>query len=388
MSQGHRRLGMLLLQSVLIQTTAFLIRPTSAYQAVELDMPTAALGAVGSSFAIVPLILAVPVGRWVDRLGARRLHVAGSTLVVFAAVALLLAPASAATLILANGLLGAGHLACIVAQQATVANSYTSSRLDSAFGYYTFAASLGQALGPTLIILFGGRGVTPETGPIYLAAFALSLGLLATTPSLPGIARGPATKSAEDASQQSVRDLLRVPGLTRAIATSAMVLAAIDLSVIYLPALGTELGLSSAFVGALLTVRALFSMLSRLVLGHASRLLGRTRLLTGSIVVSSLTMLLVPVPMPTWLLFPVVAVLGLGLGVGQPLTMSWVTQQAPAGRRGQALALRLAGNRTGQLVIPATLGLAASSTGASAAFLATALALGSTRALLRKVRLD
>ncbi|MFT4261891.1 MAG: MFS transporter [Nocardioides sp.] len=386
-----RLLGLLLLQSALIQAVAFVVRPTTSYEALALGLPNAALGAVGATFAVVPLLLAVPVGGWVDRVGERRLHLAGALLVVVSCVLLVLAPTSAGALILANGALGAGHLGCIVSQQTSVANSFTSVRLDSAFGYYTFAASLGQAAGPALIAVMGGGAVDPTTRPIFLAALILSGTLLGSTFAMPGVGRSEGdadSDGAPPAPRQRAVELLRVPGLTKAITTSAIVLAAVDLTVVYLPALGTERGMSSSLVGALLTVRALFSMASRVVLGPSARRLGRGRLLALSLVLSTVGMAALPVPMPVWLMVIVVAVLGLGLGVGQPLTMSWVTQQAPAGRRGQALSLRLAGNRLGQILLPSALGIAAAGTGAAGALVATAALLGSTLGIARSVRLD
>ena len=92
--------------------------------------------------------------------------------------------------------------------------------------------------------------------------------------------------------------------------------------------------------------------------------------------------------MPVWLLFVVMAALGLGLGIGQPLTMSWLSAQAPDGQRGRALALRLAGNRAGQVVLPSAIGGVAAGLGAAGVFLASALAVGGTLMLVRGVRLD
>src|SRR5205085_6019863 len=106
------------------------------------------------------------------------------------------------------------------------------------------------------------------------------------------------------------------------------------------PALGAERGLTAATVGLMLTVRAVFSMVSRLGLGSVSRKLGRMKLLILSLAISTVALGVAAIPMPEVLLFAVMAFLGLGLGIGQPLTMSWLSAQAPEGQRGRALALR------------------------------------------------
>jgi hypothetical protein len=67
----------------------------------------------------------------------------------------------AAGLVLGSVVLGTGHLLSVVGQQAAVANTAVPGRFDTAFGYYTFAASLGQAIGPALITLLGGDAGLP-----------------------------------------------------------------------------------------------------------------------------------------------------------------------------------------------------------------------------------
>jgi hypothetical protein len=51
--------------------------------------------------------------------------------------------------------------------------------------------------------------------------------------------------------------------------------------------------------------------------------------------------------------------------------MSWVAQTAPAGLRATALAVRITGNRLGQVAVPAAVGSVASSAGVGGVLLAT-----------------
>lgn len=385
---GRRSATALLVHSALIQAVTFLVRPAATYRALELDVPDFALGLLAASYAVFPLLLAVPTGGLVDRLGERRLMAFGSAVVLACSAFLLLWCSSIAALVIGTALLGAGQLACVVGQQAVVANNAASSRLDSAFGYLTFAASLGQALGPLAISLVGGASVQPDTQMIFLLSVCMSLALFLDTFLVS--ARVSSSKKAvgQTVSTGGAISLLKTPGVARALATSATVLAVVDLTMVYLPALGTDRGLTAATVGAMLTVRAVFSMISRLLLGRVSRRIGRMRLLVVSLALSTVALAVAAIPMPAWLLFVVMAVLGLGLGIGQPLTMSWLSSQAPAGQRGRALALRLAGNRVGQVVLPSAIGVVAAGLGAAGVFLASAVVVGGTMVLLRGVELD
>ncbi|MDE8588156.1 MFS transporter [Arthrobacter sp. NQ4] len=384
---GRRTSTALLVHSALIQAVTFLVRPAATYRALELDVPGFALGLLAASYAVFPLLLAVPTGGLVDRLGERRLMAIGSAVVLSCSAFLLLWGSSIVALVIGTALLGAGQLACVVGQQAVVANNAASSRMDSAFGYLTFAASLGQALGPLAISLVGGASIRPDTQAIFLLSVVMSLVLFATTFVVPAhVSAG--KRQAVSAGTGSAVSLLKSPGVARALATSATVLAVVDLTMVYLPALGADRGLTAATVGAMLTVRAVFSMVSRLLLGRVSRRIGRMRLLVVSLALSTAALAAAAIPMPAWLLFGVMAVLGLGLGIGQPLTMSWLSAQAPAGQRGRALALRLAGNRVGQVVLPSAIGVVAAGLGAGGVFLASAVVVGGTLLLLRGVQLD
>src|SRR3712207_7633358 len=83
---GRRLLGLLRAHSALTQVVTFVLRPTTAYRAIELDVPTAWLGALTASFAVVPLLLAVPSGQATDRFGERRVMLAGGVLLLLSAV--------------------------------------------------------------------------------------------------------------------------------------------------------------------------------------------------------------------------------------------------------------------------------------------------------------
>jgi MFS family permease len=368
--------------TLLVQAITFVLRPTAVYRALELDVPTHWLGALGASFAVVPLVLAVPTGLAADRWGERRVMLLGGFLTLAAAACFVATARSVSGVLAASVLLGTGHLCSVVGQQSMVANRTPRTRYDSAFGHYTFAASAGQAIGPGLIVLFGGRAAIPHTQAIFEWATALGVILVAVSIVLPRVRI--ATRAAA-AAAGSVRVLLGRRGLVPALIVSCIVLSAVDISLVYLPALGTERDIASGTVGALLAVRAGASMISRLFLGRLVSALGRPLLLTGSVGMAALGMALVPIPIPLWLLFVLIAATGLGLGAGQPLTMSWLADSTPPGLRGRAMSLRLTGNRLGQVVVPTAAGVFAAGAGAAGVLWVTAAALAAAGIVSRRV---
>lgn len=371
----------LLTHSVLIQAITFLARPAASYQAIALDAPTALVGVVGAAFALVPLALAVPAGGAVDRFGSKPVLIAGSTAALLGAVSLWLFDASLVALLGGMALLGTGHLGCIIGQQAAVGERASGRALDANFGRYSFAVSIGQVIGPLVITALGGDAETPDVQPLFLSAAIGSVLLLAASPFFGSRIR---RDEALVAPRVPVLELLRMPGFLRAVSTSALVVSAIDVFTIYLPVLGAERGISAATIGVLLALRGATSMASRLLLGTFTARVGRGNTLAGSLVLSAGALAAVALPVEIIGLVVAVAVVGFALGIGQPLTMSWLVERAPAHARGRALALRLSANRIAQVSVPAAMGGLVAVAGASAVIGAMALVTAATLALVRR----
>ena len=79
------------------------------------------------------------------------------------------------------------------------------------------------------------------------------------------------------------------------------------------------------------------------------------------------------------------ALTGLGLGLCQPITLGWVAQQVRYDIRGTAMSVRLAGNRLGQTLVPLGVGSMAGVAGLAAAFVAPAVLLVASAALVARV---
>ncbi len=178
---ARRQTLLLLAHTALTQIVVFVLRPTTAYRAIELDVPAAGLGVLSASFALAPLVLALPSGQFVDRIGEKRVMLAGSAILCLAGALFIVIGDSIAGLIAASIALGTGQLCCVVGQQALIANTVGPGQHDTAFGHYTFAASLGQMLGPAMILLFGGRATIPDTSRIFVWSTLLIVLLLGCT---------------------------------------------------------------------------------------------------------------------------------------------------------------------------------------------------------------
>ena len=391
----------LLLISIAFQASVYATRPMVSYRALELGAGPVMIGVIASSYAALSLVAAVPVGRWVDRRGEARFMVAG--LALLAATSLwLLTIESLWLLTITQAFMGLGHIMTLLGSQTLVANASRGTRRDGDFAVLVVVQSLGQLIGPAAAGLLAGSALgagdkaTPGEGAqlVFACAGAAALVAMAVALSLQwrpcgsGADHGQATVGPSLPVLPAVRKVLEVRGMRVAMLASLTVLTSIDIMAAYLPLYGEANGLSVEFVGLLLAVRAGASMASRTLMPRLVRLLGRRRLLALSMIVSAVALAPLPLLERHALLVGGMLVIGFGLGLGQPLTLSWVAARAGADVRGTAIGVRLTGNRLGQVVLPSAVGLVAGAAGVTAIFPALAALLALTGGLVVWAPLD
>jgi MFS family permease len=369
----------LLYSSAITQGAIYVIRPMITYRALELDASASTIGFIAAVYALLPVLLALTFGKLVGQIGEGRFVIIGTAFIGISA-ALLLVAHSLTILAIAAALSGLAHLACMVGGQTMVALKSPPDKYEEHFGRYTFSASLGQMVGPILATLVAGStGVMPKSTS---AAFALALVLaaLAMVPVISWRNQSPTVVARKEDSGQlrAAGKLLNKPGMFAAIFTSLAVSSTGDILVVFLPLYGNENQFSALSIGIIISIRAATSMASRYFLGRLSARFTPRQLLTTSNAVSIMMCIAMAFAPNPWVLGAVVFVAGFSLGVGQPLTMTLISQLTQPDERALAVSTRLTGNRLGQFVIPAAAGLVAASAGTSAVFIGLAILLSTT----------
>jgi MFS family permease len=355
---------------VLTQAALYLARPVTSYRALALGADARAVGLITAAFALVPLVVAVPLGRASDRWRPGWL-LTGGIAVGALACALLGLATSLPGLALASAVLGLGHLALTLAGQSLIARQSGDALHDRDFGLYAAAASSGQLIGPALAgiaLSAAGRSLEDATTLGFLVAAGLMALAVPTSLGTDRLGRAGRPRDREEGRPLRAGELIGSRGVPAGMFASLAILATVDVLTAYLPVLGTQRGIPPAVIGGLLSLRAATSILSRVLIPWMVGRLGRVRLLAASAAGSALLTAALPLAVGTAALAVLLAAAGFLLGIGQPLTMSMVVQAVPEGTRGTALAIRLTGNRLGQVATPAAAGLVAGAAGVSAAF--------------------
>lgn len=343
-----------LLNSGLLQGAVYVVRPMVSYKTVDLGADALLVGLVGATFALAPLLFAIQIGRWVDRGFEGRAMVLGSALAFGTTIGLIFVE-SIPLLILAMPILGIGHLLVMTGGQTMIANRSDNKKYEKNFGLLTFYASLGHAIGPLAGGLLADRGgVNIDVDAAFM--FAVLMFIAATVVVIPLFKKSLGKDTIPSLDARSVRRVLTIKGFPSAMFVAGSITAVIDVTLIFLPLLGRELGLSATQVGILLALRAASSMLVRLVLGPTSTRLGmRVTLHYGSLI-TFVSVLMIAFVTDFWWLAVIMSISGLAMGVGQPVTMAWVSRISEPENRGLAISIRLTSNRFGQVVVPALAG--------------------------------
>jgi MFS family permease len=353
----------LLCHSFIVQCLVALLRLTVSYRIIEQDMPVVWLGLISGAFALLPVFLAVQVGRFIDRGNDARATWIGSSLVAGPAIALYFAPGNAYYLVAYALLIGVGHLFLMASHQMLCVRAGGERGRDVAFANFTVAQALGQGLAPLLLGWIGGAARLPPTELLFGISAVGALVSVAIAFTLRPISR--AAAPAKDQKAVPILDLLKTPGLPPVLFASIMTITASDLLTIYLPLMGTERHMDVAHVGGILTMRSVCSIGARIFFAQLVRIVGRQRLLVVCMAVGGLGFLLVALPLPLWGLYLAGGVLGLGIGIASSLTITAIVEVVPVQARGTAMTLRITGNRIGQVALPFLASFVAAATGAA-----------------------
>ena len=162
---------------VLVQITTGMVRITTSYRIVELNLDVIWYGIIPATFALFPIFLAVSVGRFIDRNHDAHAAMIGSGMMLAAVVGLRFAD-SPLSIMPFTALFGVGHLFLMAAHQMLCVRAAGEHNRDSVFGNFLMMTGIGQAsmpfLGSLLAASTGASGVLVVTG-LALAASGLAV---------------------------------------------------------------------------------------------------------------------------------------------------------------------------------------------------------------------
>ena len=310
------------------------------------------VGILLALFAVLPMLIAVPTGRWSDRVGVRLPMLVGSiTLACGAAIPCALT--GLWPLYVAAPLIGVAFSGFQVAAQNATGELGGPLLRSRNFGLLSLGQSVSMFVGPSVAgISIDHLGYQWAFGVLALVplvpAMVLAGGWL---PALPG-----PHPQHKELSRGSALALLGMTHLRRLFAINALFSLGWELQTIFIPIYGDSIGLSASAIGGVISAFAAATFAVRFAMPLFMRHASEHQVLAGALVIAGVAYCTLPFARSAAALTAASFGIGFGLGGGQPMVMSLLHSRAPAGRMGEAAGIRMSLMQSMAVAVPLIFG--------------------------------
>jgi len=347
-------------------------RAALALQALRLHTPAVGLGLILAPFALTATLAALPLGRLVDRIGARVPTLAGMAATTLALALSAWRPALA-VLAGAAAVIGLAYTASLVALQSELARDRGERERAAGFAAFAVGTAASGGLGPFIAgQCMAFANARAAFAVLALVSFAAGCGAAATAPRL--LARRGGATNAQPAlfTRATVAGLV---GLRRLVLADLLLSFAWNANGVVVPWAGQRLHWPPDTVGNLLGCFGIAVMLVRALPGALRARAGDWGAIACALAISGVVLALLPVASAMPAPYVLEALLGCGLGGSLPSVLALVERRTPTGRRAEVLGLRQTVLGLGATTLPTALGMLVSAAGLTAALMGFGAAL-------------
>ena len=338
--------------------------------AISLNATAFTVGSLMAVYALLPAILSVSAGRWIDRIGINKPMLVGSVGVGVGVVTPFIIPGLIALYVTAV-LTGVSFMLINVSAYHAVGEMSLPEDRPVNFSYVALGFSTSSFIAPMM------SGIA-----IDQIGFRATFLILALFTVLPVIALSahllPPVKPREAhtlAPAGAVFDLLRDRNLRHLFIAMAVLTVAWDVYSFAIPIYGSKIGLSASKIGIVMGAFAAATFAVRLAMPFIVSRVRPWTMLTAALLTAAVSYCALPFTESVGVMMALMFLLGLGLGAPQPMILSLLHESAPIGRAGEALGLRTTMINTSQTVMPLIFGAVGAALGIAPLFWAMAAAL-------------
>lgn len=338
------------------------------------------VGSLMALYALLPALLSVAVGRWVDRSGLSRPMLIGSVGVCLGTLAPFIVPELGALYVTAV-LVGMSFMLINLSAYHAVGEMSLPEDRTVNFSYVALGFSTSAFVAPMLAGL-GIDNLGFRNTFLVLALFTVLPIVVLAGKLLPSVEPH---RTQDLAPRGPVFDLLKDPDLRHLFIAMAILTVAWDIYNFAVPLYGAHIGLSASKIGIVMGAFAAATFTVRLAMPFIVQRLQPWPMLAAALLLAGLAYVAIPFTDSVGLLMAITFVLGLGLGMPQPMVLTLLHQSAPAGRAGEALGLRTTLINTSQTVMPLFFGALGAALGIAPLFWGMAIVLLGGSAFARRV---
>ena len=329
-----------------------------------------AVGALLAMFALSQVFLALPAGRYADRKGLKKPVLISVVMAAVGAGLSVVWPIFPVMCLSALATGGATGMAVISLQRHVGRMASDAVQLKEAFSWLSIGPAISNFLGPVLaglLIDFAG----PE--PAHLSGFRWAFCCLALLPLgtwfwVRKVTELPIPAAPDPTAERRTLDLLADPMMRRLLGVNWLLSSCWDVHTFVVPVLGHERGFSASVVGTILGAFAISAAFIRVCLPWISRHVQEHQIITGAMLSTALLFGLYPFMPTAWSMGFCSVLLGMVLGMVQPMIMSTLHQITPQHRQGEALGLRLMSINASSVLMPILFGAAGAIAGVAPVF--------------------
>ena len=367
-----RELYVLVLLLVIAHTSLNGLRVAMSLAAIKAGGGALWVGILAAMFNIVPAFIAIRVGRLVDRVPLRRMLVVGCAISTAGAVLAAVEP-MLGVLALSACVVGVGWMAIAAASQYAVGLYGKSDSSDEgssnlrvrAFGVMAMGFSLSAFFGP----LIAGFMIDHASYRATFAVLAVLPVLAAMAFASPKLVRLPASIARPTTTTGGARELLAMPGVRNTLVSASFITVGWDLYGFVIPVLGSEILLTATQIGSVMSVFAVAVFVVRFFVARLTERFGETNIMVGAMAIAGVTFLLFAFAHSYAWMLALSFLMGIGLGVSQPIVLSLLHEVSPPGRIGEVNGMRMTMISTSQWTMPLLFGALSVSTGLLPLFL-------------------
>ena len=338
-------------------------RVTVTLYAIHQGASALTVGVLVAMYALLPALLSVSAGRWIDRAGMEKPLLLGSATVGIGTMLPFLFP-GLTVLYVTSVVVGVAFMLINVAAYHAVGELSLPEDRAVNFSYVALGFSTSAFIAPILsgvgIDHFGYRATF-----LLLAAFTI-LPILALSLKLVPL---PVPKPRPyGAATGDVLDLLRDAQLRRLFITMAILTVAWDVYGFAIPVHGIRMGLSASEIGIVMATFAAATFTVRLATPFFVSRVNPWSMLVASLMIAGASFFALAFTSSVGMMMALMFLLGLGLGAPQPMILTLLHESVPPGRAGEALGLRTTLINGSQTVMPLIFGAVGAALGMGPVF--------------------
>lgn len=373
-----RELARIILAQICLHACMAGTRMAAPLLALREGYSPAAVGVLLALFALTQVFLALPAGRYADRHGLRKPMIFSMLAAMTGAGAAVVCPVFP-VLCLAALLTGGATGAAVIALQRHVGRAaHGPLQLRQVFSWLAIGPAISNFIGPfSAGILIDHVGTGPGSLSGYRAAFLMmailplaSWWLLRRVQELPPILAVPGSAAPK------TWDLLRDPKFRQLMLVNWFLSSCWDVHTFVVPVLGFERGIPASVIGTILGAFAIAAAAVRMLLPLIANRVREWAVLCTAMLITGLLFGVYPLTTTALAMAVCSVLLGLTLGMVQPMVMSLLHQLTPEARHGEALGLRLMAINASSVIMPLLFGTAGAIVGVAGVFWITGAVVG------------